>query len=168
MRKELILPWMLIIAGTALLLHQLHLFRFRGINIFIVVSFALGVLLFVRGVGHPLKSGIFGGSFFILLASWLLLMRIGILPIDDYLAGGLFFATLGAANLVHFAFAPGKISSISVGVIFILVSLPFFFFYYGYFPRWNLEDFYLTYWPVALILIGVGLMADGLIRRIHR
>ena len=168
MKRNSIVPWALIITGCVILLHQLDLFSFQGINLIILGSYLLGVLLLAKGLQNPNRSGILGGSFFLMTATWLLLMRINVLPVDDYLAGGLFIGTLGVANIIYFFAKPVHVSNVVIGVIFLLVALPLVYYAYGYFSEWKFEYYYSTYWPVVLILIGSGMMIDVLIKKHHQ
>jgi len=157
--------WALIVAGVLLLLNQLGLFEPSRPNVIMLGSFFLGVLLLNKGRRHPQRHGILGGSFFILLGLTLFLMKKGVLAIDDTLGTGLLLIDLGLANIIYFVLKPEKLSNLTWGLIFSTAGAPFIIVYAGWVPLWLLEDIISTYWPVVLILFGLGLLGESLRRK---
>jgi len=157
--------WVLIIIGALLLLNQLGLFEPSRPNVIMLVSFFFGVMLINKGLIHPRRNGILGGSFFILLALTLFLMKKGIFAIDDMLGTGLLLIDLGLANIIYFLFRTDKLSNLTWGLIFLTAGTPFVIVYADLVPLWLLEDIISTYWPVILILFGLGLLGESLRRR---
>lgn len=157
--------WILILIGIMLLLNQFGLLFFDRFNIVLVGSILFGILLLNKSYKHPLKKGILGGTFFLLLAFILVLMRFNFLPVNDQVGIGLIFVLLGLSNIIYFLFYPKKTANIIYALLFLLLSAPLFLDYYNVLPGWMLEHYFITYWPAILILIGAGLLLEGLRRR---
>lgn len=157
--------WVLIIIGVLLLLNQLGLFAPNRPNVIMLISFFLGIMLINKGINHPQRHGILGGSFFILLGLTLFLMKKGVFAIDDTLGSGLLLIDLGLANLIFFLFRNDKLSNLAWGLIFLTTGTPFIIVYTNLIPLWVLEDIIRTYWPVVLILFGLGLLGESLRRK---
>lgn len=164
MQSRIAGAWALIIIGLVILFHQLDLLDLNRATIIATISMAGGVILLIKGLNNPEYKGIFGGVFFILFGLSLYFMRFNILPIHDYFAIGLILINLGVANLVYFLFRKTKISNLVFGIIFTLTGIPFVASYYYYIPSWEIRDIFSTYWPILLILFGIGLLAEGLLR----
>lgn len=165
MRRSNIAAWVLIVFGALLLLHQFDIFSLDKVNLLIVASFFLGIILLGKGYDHPQKNGILGGSFFILLGLIFLFMRIDILPIEDMLGAGLIFVALGLANLIYFLLTRTRVSNLNWAIIFFFIGAPFLIVYYNYMPDWELVDYFRTYWPVLLIIIGALLLIESFVKR---
>lgn len=163
--KKPVSAWIFIIIGVLLLLNQFDLLFFDRFTIVFAGSVLFGVLLLNKSYKHPLKKGILGGTFFILFAVILLLMRFNFLPVNDKVGTGLIFVLLGFSNIIYFLFYPKKTANIIYALLFLLLSAPLFLDYYSVMPGWMLEHYFATYWPVFLILIGLGLLLEGLRRR---
>ena len=157
--------WALIIIGVLLLLNQIGLFEPNRPNLIMLVSFFLGIMLLYKGINHPERHGILGGSFFILLSLTLFLMKKGVFAMDDTLGTGLLLIDLGLANLIFFLFRTDKLSNLTWGLIFLTTAAPFIIVYADWVPLWVLEDIIRTYWPVVLILFGLGLLGESIRRR---
>lgn len=164
MENRVIVAWVLIALGSIILLHQLDFFSLNTGNIIALISLAGGVILLSRGWKHPEHKGIFGGTFFILLGLSLFLMEFHFFPISDIFALGLIFIDLGIAHLLIFIFKKTKISNLIFGIIFILIGSPLIAYEYYYISRWEIQDIFSTYWPILIILVGVGLLGEGLFR----
>lgn len=157
--------WILILFGVLLLLAQFDWFSLNRFVIALIITLFLSVLFLNKGLNHPLKKGILSGSFFLLVSLQLILMRFGVFPINDAVGFGLLIINLGLANFIYFIAARQKIGNIFAGLIFILLGAPPLAGYYEYIPNVDLDYYYSTYWPLLLILIGLGLLIDGYIKR---
>lgn len=165
MKRSNFAAWMLIILGSVLLLNQLDVFYATRVNILIIGSLFLGALLFKKGLYHPDHKGILGGSFFILLAATLILMRFSFFPIRDSVGVGIILVNLGISNIIYFFFSRSYYSNLITGFIFIIIGAPFLVMYYYYVPGWVIRDLFFTYWPVILIMIGSGLLIEAFFKK---
>ena len=165
MRRHNFLAIVLIVFGLLLILNQFDLIYFSRLNIFITGSAFLGIVLLNKGFNHPMKKGILGGSFFVFFAVILVFMRMGFLPINDQIGTGIIFVLLGLANIIYFLVYPKKTANIIFAILFLLLGLPFLLTYYDVLSVWMVEDYFITYWPALLIIFGLGLLIDGMLKR---
>ena len=164
MENRVAVAWVLIILGSIILLHQIDIFNLNTANIVALISLAGGVILLMRGWKHPEYRGIFGGIFFTILGISLFLMQYNYFPASDSFAIGIIFIDLGIAHLVYFIFRKTKLSNLIFGIIFILIGSPMIAYEFYYISFWEIRDIFSTYWPILLILIGVGLLGEGLLK----
>ncbi len=168
MKRNMIAGWTLIILGAVIILHNYGWFEFSRGFFIVFGSLALGILLFIKGLTHPRKKGTLLGSLLFFAGIILFLMKYGFLPINDQLGiAGLFFC-LGIANLIYFAVSRQSVQNITFGIIYLLIALPFIISYYYFYPPWRLKDLFETYWPVLLIILGLGVMAEGAFKKIGK
>ncbi|MEJ2545549.1 MAG: DUF5668 domain-containing protein [Calditrichaceae bacterium] len=168
MENRVIVAWILIALGSIILLNQIDLFNLNTPNIIALISLAWGSILLLRGWKHSVHKGIFGGTFFILLSMSIFLMQFNYFPINDVFAVGIIFVNLGIAHLVYFAVRRAKVSNLIFAIIFILIGTPLIAYEYYYISFWEVQDIFSTYWPILLILAGVGLLAEGLMKYYKR
>lgn len=164
MQSRIIGAWALIIVGSIILLHQVGLFDLNRGSFIALISTLGGIFLLIRGWNHPDYKGVLAGTFFTLFGISLFLMKYNYFPIHDTFAIGIIFINLGIANLVYFILHKGKISNIIFTIIFLLCGAPFIASYYYYISMWEIRDIFSTYWPILLILLGVGLLSEGLLK----
>ncbi len=167
MKKSNISAWLLILVGVLLLLNQLDYLNFSRGNFLIIACFFLGVVLLNKGFNNSDRKGILGGSFFILEGASLLLMQLGYLPKLDSLGWGLFFMNIGLANIVYYLFKRTHFSNLTTGLIFILLGVPFVAATYDLIRVWMIADVLSVYWPIILIIIGAGLLIEGVVKRVN-
>jgi len=165
MKRNGLAGWILILFGALLLLGQFDWFSLNRFVIVLIITLFLSILFLNKGFSHPLKKGVLSGSFFLLASLQLVLMRVGVFPINDAVGFGLLSVDLGLANFIYFMVSKKRIGNIFAGLIFILLGLPPLAGYYQYIPYMDLEYYYATYWPLLLILVGLGLLIDGYVKR---
>ncbi len=168
MKRNGLAGWILILFGALLLLAQFDWFSLNRFVIALIITLFLSALFLNKGLSHPLKKGILSGSFFLLVSLQLILMRLGVFPINDTVGFGLMAINLGLANFIYFMATRNRIGNIFAGLIFILLGLPPLAGYYQYIPYMDLEYYYSTYWPLLLIIIGLGLLIDGYVKRLRK
>lgn len=159
------IAWVLIIVGSVLLLNQLDLFYLNRANLIIMFSAAIGFILLKKGIDHPQRKGILGGTFFTGISLTLVAMKYSYFPMTDSFGLGIILMNLALANLVYFVLLPQKTFNLIVGLIFAAIGSPFLLFHYEFLSRWELGNMISTYWPTLLILIGIGFLVDALIKR---
>ena len=156
--------WALIFIGSLILFHQLNFFNLNTANIVALIFTIGGIVFFIRGWNHPEYKGIFSGTFFTILGLSLFLMRLNYFPINDVFALGIIFIDLGIANLVYFIIKKARLSNLVFAIIFILIGSPLIAYQYYYISMWEIRDIFSTYWPLLIILVGVGLLGEGLLK----
>ena len=163
MDKKKLSAWGLIILGAVLLSMQLGIIVPSRSTVIILISIFIGVMFFSRGLNHIKHKGILGGSFFLLLAITLTLMKLNVLPSEDQLGVSLIILDLAAANFIYYLFQRDTLSNIIVGFVFLVIGLIVFIDYYDVLPLWLTIDLVQTYWPVILIVIGVIILSKATI-----
>lgn len=157
--------WILIIAGSLLILNYFGLLSMSRANAAILISSFLAIVFIIKASRNKNRKGIFGSTFFSLFCVILISMRLDLVPIDDKLGAGLVIVSLAIANLANFIFSSRKISHLIWAFIYTAIALPLIIAYYKVIPMENIGAFYETYWPAILILIGASVILDSFFRR---
>ena len=165
MRKSKLTAWLLIFFGVVLFLNHFDLFTFSRLIIAEGLSLLLAVVFINRSIHNPERKGLFGAVFFILFLVILLAMQIRIIPVNDPLGSGLVLLSLSLSNFVCFLFGRKKTSNLIWTFLFFAGGIPFIINYFDLMPIWIVEDYYSTYWPALLILVGIIILADSLLKR---
>ncbi len=165
MRRSKLTAWLLIIFGALLFLNHFDLFSFSRITLFEGLSLLLALIFLNRTVRHPNRKGLLGTVFFSLFLLLLIGMQIGLIPINDALGSGLVLLSLALANLICFLAGRKKMSNLIWSFLFIAGGVPFIIDYFNLMPLWIVEEFYSTYWPAILIIIGVIVLADNFFKQ---
>ena len=161
MDKRKLSAWGLIALGVVLLGMQLEILTPSRSTVVILISAFIGVMLLYKGLNHAKHKGILGGSFFLLTALTLLLMKTEIITPDDQLRAALIIINLAAANFIYYLFQREYVSNIIAGFIFLIVGVVIFINYYDVLPLWLTVDLLQRYWPVVLIVIGAILLSKA-------
>ncbi len=165
MRKSKLTAWLLIFFGVVLFLNHFDLFAFSRLTIAEGLSLLLAVVFINRSIHNPDRKGLLGAVFFIFFLLILLAMQIRIIPVNDPLGSGLVLLSLSFSNLVCFIAGRKKMSNLIWTFLFLAGGLPFLINYFDLMPLWIVEDFYSTYWPAILIIVGVIVLADSFFKR---
>ncbi len=147
-----------ILVGALLLLHETHLIVFSGAYALAVLLVAIGGLLLQKAWKHPQKKGILGGSFF-------LLFGLALFFVDVSCRGafmGVLLVALGLANLINYFFSGRfKTSNLVFALLFSAIGGTMLAAAYNLVDVYKFRDVAETYWPVVLIIMGLGLVADS-------
>jgi hypothetical protein len=165
MNKSYIFPVALIVAGTLLLLNQFDLLYLSRPYLFIIAFTVIGLILIRKSLMSPVRKGMLGGSFFLMLAVMVLLLDIGFMPFYDELIVASILIALGIANVIYYLFSRKSFTNVTFGLIFIAAGMPFLIIYFGSVSYWEVADAFSKYWPVLLITAGLGFLADGMFRK---
>lgn len=157
--------YILIAIGTVLMLNQFDLIEFTRPLVLIMVSAALSLILFRKSWISENKSGFLGGTFFLILTILFAAMEIGYLPLEDKLIFPLIITALGASNLAYYAVSRSSFTNVSFGIIFLLIGLPMLGIYFSELSYWEVGEIFSRYWPVLIILLGIGFLIDGMYKR---
>jgi hypothetical protein len=163
--KRKISAWALIIFGFIILSMQLNIISPSQLTTVIFISFFIGVLLFYKGLNHVRNKGIIGGSFFLMLAFTLSLLKLKIIPSDNQLIISLIIFDHAAANFIYCLFQRDHLSNIIFGFISLFIGSILLIDYYEVIPMWLIVDLLQTYWPVILITIGILILTKSAIAK---
>jgi predicted nucleic acid-binding Zn ribbon protein len=151
----------LIVVGVVLLLRELDLLIPTRGFILSGISLGFGIFFAQKLFNNQERKGLWGAVFFTLTAVQFLLMELRLLPLDDLLAFGFIMLNIGIANMLLFIFTRKKIFHMVWGLIFILIAAPFIADFFRILPGMFIADIITTYWPSLLLIIGLGVIADG-------
>ncbi|TFG97238.1 MAG: hypothetical protein E4H13_11225 [Calditrichales bacterium] len=165
MDKKYIPAILLITAGVLLLLYQMDLFYLSTPDLISYGFVVLGIVFLINSFSNPHKKGVLGGVFFILFGGVMVLMRENMLPRADEFGVGAFFAALALANLAAMLTKREKLGNLAWVIVFGIISGMFFWAYYGYYSTWYVIHQLEIFWPAALIIIGVLMVAKAYARK---
>ena len=161
MQKQYWSGIVLISIGVLILLYQIDFIDFSRADLVTYGCIFLGIIFLVKGVGHPQKHGLFGGVFFSVFGLSMLLMRERIFPRADEFGFAAFFVSLALANLVYMFFKEDKTTNLVWTVIFGAIGGLFYWSYVGYYPPWYVYEQIKTFWPLALVILGLAMIVRG-------
>jgi membrane-bound ClpP family serine protease len=145
--------WILIAIGVGFLAMYLFDWEFDWSWILMVVgAIILGYAIFSKG-----HSGVFGGTFLLLLGLLFLLKHSGVLQESMEVLWPLILIILGVSFVMVFLFRPQEWGMLIPGGILLLIGLLFFLRNYHYISRRALFGV-LQWWPLLLIIIGIRLI----------
>jgi hypothetical protein len=148
----------LIVLGLFMLLDRFDLIQFHFSNVFWPLMMLLGIMAVARGFNQNRRGKIFWGTTLFLYSLFFLLKSIDYFEIygqtifpATFLIFGIAFFMLYINNLKDWPFLIPTVLLTGIGGAFLLSE-------YGYLYRWDVIDVVRTYWPVILILTGLGLL----------
>jgi len=155
------IPWFgiaLIVFGAAILLRKFHFIELEYWSIFWPLLILLGLVIAGRGFSSNSHGRVFWGTVLFLFSLYFLL-RSGdfnvasgfLFPPSVFLIIGLGFLMLFVNNPREWYFLLLALFFGGIGSLLLLVN-------YGYLYYWDVWELVRTYWPVALILVGVALL----------
>lgn len=161
------IPWFgvaLILFGLLLLVNKLDLLDVSFHEIFWPIIMLLGLVGVARGFGRGKRAKIFFSTAVFLYALFFLLHSIDRFEVEGHLVVASSFLIFGIACLMvwcndlrdWFYLVPATLLS-GVGVALLASEL-------GYLSHWQVIDAVEVYWPLALILFGLGMI---LRRKLH-
>ncbi len=139
-----------------------HDFAFQLYPILLVV-FAL--FLFVETIRRRNSNALFWGIAILVVGGFFLLRNFDIIPyfyVDEYWP--IFLVALGLGFVGLFAFNPRDWGVLIPACIFLFFGVGFTFNTFHVFS-WRWERSIEHYWPVILIIIGLGIFLNGLPKR---
>lgn len=154
-------PWFgaaLIVVGTVLLLKRFFVLSIEFSQIFWGLIVLLGFVGVTRGFSQNLRWKVYWSTVGFLYGLFFFLRSIDTLEVHahiffpaTFMIFGLAFFMIYIFNLRDWQFLIPGVSLTVCGAAFILTE-------FGYFDTWEVWDFIRTYWPVLLILFGVGMI----------
>ena len=155
------IPWfgvVLIVAGSLLLLGKLHLLRISYWQIVWSLVMFFGMIRVGRGFTQNRRGKIFWGTSLFLFGLFFFLRTIESLDIHLYMFSSSMFLIFGLAffmvylsNVRDWYVLIPSLLLIAVGVLLLLGE-------FGYISQWEVWDAIHLYWPIALILLGLGII----------
>jgi len=146
----------LVIIGGALLLTKLNIIDVRFSTIFWVVFSMFGLLSTIRGFSMNIRWKIFWGTLCFLYGLYFFLRASDLVELRNHIFLPVTFVVFGVAFLMMFLndtkewfFVIPALFLGGAGTLFILADL-------DYFSYWDMYDSIHRYWPLILIILGLG------------
>lgn len=165
-RKSAIPGVILIILGVVFLLRQLEILYVGWRQLAPIILLALGILFLVSAFTKKDKGAVFPGSVLLVLGFFFLFRNFRLLSFDYYFYNGgeywpIFLVAFGLGFLALFVVKPHDWGVLIPGGILLFFGVIFMLERLGYFYWQDFADF----WPVILIVIGLGLIIGSLKRK---
>ena len=151
-RRGLFPALFLIFIGAVFLLRSFHVFHWR--DIWPILLFGVGLLLFCSAFGKRDKGAVFPGTILILVGAFFYLWKNYYLPWYMDELWPVFPLIVGVAFFALFFFSPKEWGVLIPATILTFVSAIFFLNNFGTLP-WSAWAFIGRTWPIVLIVIGV-------------
>lgn len=146
----------LVIIGGALLLTKLNILDVRFSTIFWAVFSLFGLLSTIRGFSMNIRWKIFWGTLSFLYGLFFFLRASDLVELHGHIFLPVTFLVFGVAFLMMFLndtkewfFVIPALFLGGAGTLFILADL-------DYFSYWDMYDTIHLYWPLILIILGLG------------
>jgi len=158
MRRSIAPGIILILMGGLLLLDKLGYYRLRWSTIYPLILLLLGVMFFSWVWRRGDKGAVFPGTILFLLGLFFFFRNSGLLPLY-YLweFWPVFLIIVGLAFVVLFIFKPHDWGVLVPGGILLFFGTVFLLNNIYYLP-WRTRELVGTFWPVILIIIGIGII----------
>jgi succinate-acetate transporter protein len=150
----------LIVTGTAMLLHRLHVIHINWHAIFWGVVALGGLYKLVAGFAAKERGRVFWGTVFLTAGGFALLNIYDVIDPEPGLAVSGFLIALGIAFLLMFVTTPRDWYVLVPALFFLLVGGAVLSVEMGYYDRWDVATVIGSYWPAGLILFGVALLLN--------
>jgi hypothetical protein len=156
-RRGLFPSLFLIFIGIVFLLRSFHLFQWH--DVWPVLLFGVGLLLFLSAFGRRDKGAVFPGTILVLVGTFFFLWKNYYLPWYMDELWPIFPLVVGVAFFVLFLFSPRDWGVLIPAAILTFVSAIFFLNNFGTLP-WSVWEVIGKTWPIILIVIGVLILAS--------
>ncbi len=148
----------LILLGAGLLLSRLNFVPWCWSDAVWVAVAAFGLALIVRAVFQPTRKSVFLGAFLFLLGlmilahKWHWMDSVPLqLPADILLV-------IGGSFQIQYFFEPRRVGLLAGVVFFGGLGALYYLWWLDVIHMWDVRMYVKTYWPVLVILVGVGVM----------
>jgi hypothetical protein len=155
----------LILAGVAFLLDQLHVIDFGWGKVLWAVVAVMGAVLAFSAFTNNEQGKIFFGTILFLFGLFFFLRSLDIIRHGNHVFWpallmiiGFAFLMLFVSNAREWVLLIPSVLFVGLGVVFMLAELRYLYY-------WDVWCAIGQYWPVVLILIGIGLIAGRVARK---
>jgi hypothetical protein len=148
----------LVIFGALMLLRKGGLINLHSSDVIWPVLTLFGLILAGRGLADGKRGKIVGGTVLFLYSIFFLVRSAGDheLPIEMIVPST--FLVFGIVFLMLFVNRPAEWYFLVPGLLLLLVGASFLMTQYGYWYGWQMRDAISTWWPLALVLMGGGML----------
>lgn len=156
-KKASLIPGIiLIVLGLWFLVRRFPYLSDYSFQIYPILLILFSIFLFVEAARRHHNGALFWGSVILVIGGFFCLRNYGIIPYfyaDEYWP--IFLVALGIGFIAMFIYHPNDWGLIIPAALFLFFGVVFSLrTFHGYF--WHWADLITDYWPVVLIIIGVG------------
>ena len=154
-------PWiglLLVIVGVVLLLNRLTYIDVRFSQVLWPCLALLGIFQVGQGFSRSRSGQIFGGTVLFLYALFFFLRTIDNVDFHGYMFFPATFLIFGIAFFMIFLNTMREWLFLVPSFVLIFVGATFFLSEMGYIDSWDAWHLARTYWPAALIVVGVAII----------
>lgn len=155
------IPWFgvaLIAFGVLLLVDRLNVWNIDFSDIFWPLIMIMGLFIVAGGFSSVRKGKIFGGTLLFLYALFFFLRTFDQIDFHGHIFFPASFLIFGIAFLMLFFNNVREWFYLIPAVMLLAVGIAFIFSELGYLYRWEVWDAVRTYWPLVLVLLGLGIV----------
>jgi len=157
-----------LLVGLGLFLLLREYFDLRVISLRGYGLFFIGLLGFFASVSKKPPRGIYIFSFLTLMGLYYAVGDWGVYQIDRGLTLSAVTLAIGLSFYPLFGFGKRNWNHLLTGNLITLVGLIFLAYYYDFIPTRLFVTLVDDYWPVLLILLGMGFLFNALVRQKHQ
>ena len=148
----------LVLAGTAMLLDRLDVVRF-GWHVVVWLFVALfGIVKCIDGFGVKKSSRVFWGTFLFLLGVYNVLRDLEVVELRSYWLFPAILVIMGLSLLMMYVSSPREWHLLIPSILLLGTGAAMILTEFGYLYRYDVIEWVRMYWPVGLILFGLGLV----------
>jgi len=153
-----ILGLFLIAAGLVILMKKFHVITFRTSELIWPLFALMGLFVTGRGLADHRKGKIVGGTVIFLYSIFFFVRSMDsfYVPIDLIVPAT--FLIFGIVFLMLFVNRPGDWYFLVPGIVLMAVGTSIMLTEYGYWYGWEVRYYLKTWWPAALVLLGLGMI----------
>lgn len=154
-------PWtgiIFIVLGVVLLLNQIDFIDVRFSQIAWGLLVLVGFIYTIRGYKNNIKSKIFWGTVIFLFSLYFLLSSLDLLEYHHRIFMPSLFLIFGFAFLTTYVGDIKDVWSLIISLILISSGIFLLLEDFGYFNWFDVKSIVRTYWPVILIIMGLGFL----------
>lgn len=149
---------LLIVVGTIILLSKFGFFELSFSDIFWPIISILGFFLVFIGYGEHNSGKIIWGTIFFLFGLFFFLKSIDVVYIPSSITLPVALYILGTAFMMAFFNSVKNWFLLIFVFIFYLLGSAFLLSYLGFWEKWEVWENLRIYWPIILVIIGLGLL----------
>jgi len=161
-------PVLLIVFGSAMLLHRLHVVWAGWVPaLFLAVAAGGGIMLY-NGVARRSRGGVFWGFFWLVLGGACLLRACEVVWLDPGIVVSGLLLVFGAGTILMFVVSRRDWHLLVPGACLILAGGAVLSTELGWLPVWEVAPVVNRWWPAALVVSGAALILNTALSARHR
>jgi hypothetical protein len=148
----------LVVFGALLLLNKGGIINLHAGEVIWPVLTLFGLILAGRGLADGKRGRIVGGTVLFLYSIFFLVRSMGGYDLPFGMIIPSTFIVFGIVFVMLFVNRPAEWYFLVPGLLLLLVGASFLMTEYGFWYGWEVRDAISTWWPLALVLMGAGML----------